>query len=475
MASRNGKNRWMGILLGPLMVFFSLTGLWKNETRFDYHKAAAKTVAVESPAEAAQGGLFSLTGGMDRELTLAGEYVESFTGYLFVRRNAEIFAWDHDKDDDGVKWNREWMSSLEGNERNEGLKQELRQGHFEPDQYQVGPLPVATEMIEFVDRSEPIPPSVLELTHRELRAEDGYFYWRKGGENELGDERVSYSGMPVPAQATYFGRFDAGRGVADTTERRSHWTNRIIGDTGVLHHLVAGDRDTALATMKRHIGRVKWIVRGIGTICVCFGLLITFSTILGFLYLIPYVGRVAEAGAFLLAIVFGLPLSLLAITSAYLIAHPVIPAVLVGALVAGYFLLRNKGRESRAVVRESLGERYGHVPEPGEMKELEFGELARLAERDGKLDESELGFLQQWARRQGWSDQRFREMLETTRSDSAAGPASSGDHFENLIRLALADGRVSRHEMKAIRRVGGGLGHNEASINRMIRQIRQSI
>ena len=114
-------SKWLGLMIGPLISCCAVVALWKNETRFDYHRAAAATDSVQSPRDATNGQLISLTGPMDQSLTIQGTYVDSFTGYLQVRRVAEIYAWDREEDsDDGVTWTLRWMSSVEGNSRNSG-------------------------------------------------------------------------------------------------------------------------------------------------------------------------------------------------------------------------------------------------------------------------------------------------------------------------------------------------------------------
>ena len=78
----------MGILIGPAITFFAVVALWKNETRFNFYAAANRTPVVEAIGNATDGQQLSLTGAMDPELTMAGEYVEKLTGYLRVNRSA---------------------------------------------------------------------------------------------------------------------------------------------------------------------------------------------------------------------------------------------------------------------------------------------------------------------------------------------------------------------------------------------------
>ena len=108
--------------MGLILLGGSIGAIWKNEHRFDYYQAAKATEPTEAVGDLSADRLFSHTGSMDRDLTMKGDYVQSFQGLLEVSRSAEIYAWDRDEDDDGVTWSKEWMSSLENNSRNSDLK-----------------------------------------------------------------------------------------------------------------------------------------------------------------------------------------------------------------------------------------------------------------------------------------------------------------------------------------------------------------
>ena len=90
MASKRKKdNKAAGVIIGPIFVIASVTALWKNETRFDYHKAAAKTEPAMSLDRLEPGRNFSYSGEMDQSLTLARANtlrplpdIWSFTGML---------------------------------------------------------------------------------------------------------------------------------------------------------------------------------------------------------------------------------------------------------------------------------------------------------------------------------------------------------------------------------------------------------
>ena len=405
--AREEKNRWAGIVIGPVLVFLSLVALWKNETRFDYFRAAEGTQEIATLGEALSGQLISFTDDMDRGLSLPGEYVESFTGYLVVWRQAEIYAWDKDTSDDHTTWNLEWMSSVERNSRNSGITQQLSSNRFTPATYTICALAVDCALIEFVDASQSLDFSKLSVKRERVVEENSHFYLRKGASvylrkgasDNLGDERISYSGILVPDTATYFGKWDSQKGVADTTHQRTGFVNQIIQDSGILHHVVAGDRDTALATMKSHIVRLRWIVRLIGTVCVVFGFYSLFATIVGVLFHLPIIGHIAQTGAFLLALVIALPLALFTIAIGYSVAHPLVLVLLIAAFVAVSWVLWRRGKSSQQALKNSLDNQYGHTLNAYETKELEFLELAQLAMSDANFCDQEKDFLRHWARK----------------------------------------------------------------------------
>ena len=478
--ARRDRGRWIGLLVGPILAVGALAALWKNETRFDYSQAAAGTTAITAPVNAVSGELISLTGEMDRQLTYAGEYVESLTGYLTVWREAEIYAWEESTDsDDNTTWDLKWMSHVESNSRNYGVQQELSSSQFFPDEYRVGELTIDRRLIEFVDPSETLEPSTLTLSassmSRGLRQQDVYFYLPKHKASELGDERVRYVGIPVPSPATYFGKIESARGVADQTHRRTGFINQLISDSGILHHIVGGDRAVALSTMQAHIRHLKWVVRGIGTGCVVFGCFLFFSAGVSFLLHIPFIGGIAEAGAWLLALLIGFPLAIFTIMASYLISHPLILIVIVALVVGAIVFVRNRGRSSQRTLKRELDIEHGHELGADELKELEFIELATLAQYDSRFSAGEEKFLQRFAKRNGWNKAKYDEMLERAQSSFTSGTdrASSDKHLTNLVRLAMADGQMSSRELRAIRDVGKRLGYDRTAIRERIAEIQR--
>lgn len=477
--ARKKRNSWLGVLIGPAITFFALVALWKNETRFNFYAAANSAPTVQNISDAPDGQDLSWTGSMDQELTMQGEYVEKLTGYLRVDRSAEIYAWDQDEDSKKhVTWQKEWMNSLESNSRNNGLTKTFTGKKFQPSSYQVDRLEVQADKIEFVNSTENLDLDQLKLVQQGLVKEDTYYYSRKSNDGglSLGDERISYTGIPVPATATYFGKYQSGQGVADTSQERHGWLNVLIQDRGVLHHLVAGDRPQALATMKAYLGQIKWIVRGIGTTACVVGMLVLFGSVFGFLYGIPVIGWIAESGAFLFSLAIGIPLAVTTILVAYLFANPFVLLGLGLMVAATLYFFRRRANTVKDGLKDQLHQRYGHEVKDAELKEIEFVELAQFALADGNFDDDEAKFLRKWAKKHGWTDKKYSMMIERAKSKLAASGVGDNpdDRLSNLIRLALADGEVSFYELKTIRTAAKHAGYDDDTIRELTSRVRES-
>lgn len=483
--ARRKKSGWGGFLIGPALILASLVVLYKNEARYDYSREAAGTIVLQDVAEGTEGQLISCTGPMDQSLTIRGKYVDAFVGYLVVYRSAEIYAWDRDEDDDNhVTWRQEWMSSPQSNSRNSSITQTLSSDDCRPAVYRVGELPVAEERIEFVDSTESITTNGLLLsdegkTHH-LRSDGDKFYLSKGKADRLGDERLSYTGVPVPAIGTYFGKYAGGKGVAYDDNLRTDMISSLIQDSGVLHHLVAGERSVALATMKQHIATLKWIIRGIGTALTVLGFLIMISSMLSLVYALPIIGPMAEWGAWILAILIGVPVALLTISISFLLSNPLWLVLLVVVGAGFVYMIRRKGRKTQDAMQQHLAQAYGHVVEPDEYVDLEYRELVHLAISDADFGEPEMEFLYEWGKKHGWDREKCDSVIDSVQANHASGLSggeakeATDEHLKNLILLAMADGSVTVYEMRAIRRAASKLGYDESMIRDLQMQIRQS-
>ena len=360
-----GKNNLIGrILFPPCIVFAGIVALWENEGRFNYAQEASDATVIASPAEALPDTTISITGKLDTEIPIAGEYIDQFMGYHVVSRSAEIYAWDRHEDNEGRETGKkEWQHSLEGNSRNRELQQTLRSRSLYPPTYRLGDLTIEPSRIHFVDAYSNISISNMTLNNAGLKAglqtRGNYFYKRAPGAagegiTELGDERISYSGVRNAPTASYFGLITGGIANGKQFEISQSFMSAIIQNDGILHHLVNGEREPALQTMKSHFTRLKWIVRGGGTAAIIIGIYMFFRFFVNLLYRIPLLGDVISAGVFLISLVLGLTIAIIVMTFSILIHHPfmvTLPLVLIIGIIV---MVKRQTGKSKANVEQAL-------------------------------------------------------------------------------------------------------------------------
>ena len=484
VARSKNKNNLSGIIVGPILIVVGILALWSNEGRFDYAAAARATKTMNAPTTEFDNELISYTGSMETDLTIPGEYVESLVGYLTVNRYAEIYAWDEDEDEDGnVTWSREWMSSVDSNSRNrrDNVSQELSSKLFRPDTYNLGKLTINGKSIEFVDDSKSIPTSTLTLNNSgkasKLNKQRDYLFLAKSGANQVGDERVSYSGVPVPVTATYFGKYEYGHGVAHQAEQKDSFIEDLIGDTGVLHFIVAGERSVALNTMQQHLTRTKWLFRGGGFLAITIGFSLMFGAVAGFLYHVPLLGSIIQSGVLIVSLTLGATVSIITITASYLMHNLWILALMIAVGVALFLLLRLRGLKSQANFKQGLALDMGQDLDEVDLAELEFIELVRLCFADKDVHIEERKYLTKWAKKQGWSKEKIAELVAKAKSGQKTETDGNATdrQIRHLIRLALADGKLSRFELNTISQVAVEVGYSQPELRKLIKQIKGSV
>lgn len=470
-----GKKKGSPSVIYLILLGCSIGAIWKNEHRFDYYQEAKATEPAESVGDLTADHLFSYTGSMDQDVTWKGSYVQYLKGFLEVSRSAEIYAWKRTRNENGVSWRKEWMSVLQKNSRNKDFKKLLTSFRFRPKTYQVAELKIASKQIQFVDKKEEIIPSSLQLskkgTDEKLATRGKYFYLAKGGKNQLGDERLSYRGLPVPETATYFGKWGDGIAVAHQAERKSDSISSIIRDIGILHHLVPGERKIALDSIKANLLHLKNIFRIAGIAVATIGGGIFLSSLTRFLIFIPLIGPLVNRFSYWLGMLLGFLLSLITLIIAFLTSQPLILALFILALGAGLFSLWKNAKRKRAHVEMQLFKTLGHSPSQNELEELEFIKLRQLVAEDGEITASEQKMLNKWTKRHRWSSAKVVELTQQAREELSK--TSKRENLESLIQFSLADGRIDRAEMKSLEHVARKIGVRGPELSTMILRLQR--
>ncbi|QDU56441.1 TMEM43 family protein [Aeoliella mucimassa] len=488
--ARKKDSKFGAILAGPAIVCVGVLALWENEGRFDFHKAARQATVVADPAEASQHDTFALTGQLETKMPIQGYYVEGFTGYYRVDRNAEIYCWDRDEDSDGdVTWREKWMSSVDNNSRNSGIKKTLKSDHLFPPRYELGDLLISAEDIHLVDDREPIAAGRLAMTDAaksaRLRIDTQCFYKGKGrlSSPELGDERIEYYGIPNSPTASYFGAVRGDMAWGKQYEVSQSFLSGIIQNDGMLHHLANGDREVALATIKGYLAKLLWFTRLGGTVAIIVGMLITVSPFVGLLRGVPVLGPLVEWGAFLISVVLGLTLAGTVIAASYIAHHPLLvalPLVLVGV---GIYYLRRRSQATKENVQTALSEyQQKHAASADEegfdidinsrgwsagFAEQTFEKLVAMASLHG-LGRKETKFLEQWGESNGIAKSRVDQMIATAPQEVDAVEIDTRNDMILLVCVALADGMLSGREHSALKSIAKRVDMEPAVLNEII-------
>lgn len=474
------SNRLGSALVAPVVVFAGMLALWENEGRFDYASAARDSAVAASPYRAPPGEAHSLTGDLVTDIPIPGEYVEQFTGYHVVSRRAEIYSWREIEEDGSIsRWEKDWYGDLEDNPRNRSLRQTLSSKELQAPEYRLGLLRIEPERLRFVDAHTAIGIAGLRLADAGVRAGlqpgDGYLYKTGGrgrGEPQLGDERVSYTGVRNAPTATYFGFIDEGLATAKDFRVSRSFVSAFIKNDGILHHLVNGVREAALQTMQGHFDNLRWMVRLAGTAFVVVGFYMFISGFMSLFYGIPFIGALIETGAFVLSAALGVGVSLAVMLVSIVVHNPLVVALPLALIIAGVIFVRRRMKANRENVERALrmqqasaerqsapGPQAAAPPEPpAALAEATFTALARLSLVDGVLDKKENRFLVAWGRRNGIAPARLKELFAAARQPGGEIRAASRNDVVLMACLAMADGAISAREMSVLTSLGSQIG-----------------
>jgi len=333
-----------------------------------------------------------------------------------------------------------------------------------------------------------------------------------------GDERVSYSAIPNAPTTSYFGVIEGGRAVGRQFEEVSGLIAMIIANDGILHHLVNGEREEALAKLKADLRMKTWMVRIFGTVAVVMGFFIFFSVFMSLLYRIPVLGNFVEYGVFLFSAVLGLTLSLLAILSGLVFHNPLTVALPLALLVGGVFWFLRRSRVASRNAKAALDRRMraqefasssvkppppppgapkgpapgsvpatdAQVPNPPpetsrspaqppaaplsgrELIEHTFVNLAALALSEGKLSKKENRFLIEWGKENGINGARMQDLFAQARNDPPEMHHATKDDLEILALMAMADGVLSTPEWNFLWKIADRLDMKPQDLREML-------
>lgn len=484
-STRSSKNRNKKAVSGFMMIAIGLAALWYNEGRFNYYQASKKTTPVKYLSEAdpnAKNG-HSFSGSLDKVKPLEGTYVESFPNFMYVNRSSQIYSWVKTKDDkDRIRWSKEWTQKVQRNSRNNGIVKTLDGPYrFIQPEFNIDDLKVTND-VYFVDDAVHIDPSQIKLSaegkQEHLIPIDGYLYkLRKGNnQNELGNERIWYMGLPYFPTASYFGRIKDKTAVMIKSKEKKNQIQLLINDHGNLHYLVKGNRKEALETLKSSFSKLMWLVRIGMTIKVIFGLFFLMNRFIS-LFEIPFLSSFMRTGAWILSTIIGSALSATVIMAGMIANNPLllfIPGSIVGLL---FFLMKKKETKKSKIIKERLKQNTFTRTFDQETLDIKpniektFLNLTKIALADNKLDKREKSFLVHWGKVNGLDTDTIKSLFKKakTNKDKDFEPMTD-EEFNFLIQMAYVDGFMSIQERHQINNAGRSMGKSKREISDQIKE-----
>jgi hypothetical protein len=360
-----------GVLFGIVLFLVSFPLLWWNEGRAvqtakSLEEGAARVVPVAKLDPTNEGKLVHFTGQARTDELLSDHELGVSAAALRLQRRVEMYQWyekstsrenvggskttvyTYDK-----KWSELLISSSSFKEA----------GHTNPSQMRIKPSDVASTkaklgdfdlgapiISEHVDKWESLPASVganaaklpADLHGKPKQDGDALYVGDNPSSPAVGDCRITYRVVKSPLTMSIVAK-QAGRGFVAYPAK--------AGDAILLTAMEAKDANAMFKSAEESNETLTWILRGVGWLCMTFGIFLVLKPISMVANFIPLVGSMVSFGAFLLSAAISSALSLVTVAAAWIFYRPLIGIlVLVGAFgglaLAGVMMA--KARRSKA-------------------------------------------------------------------------------------------------------------------------------
>jgi hypothetical protein len=355
----------VGALIGILLVIGSIILLWWNEGRAVEAIRAldrgAKQI-VEATANAVEpaneGKLLHLSGMMDAKVpardTAFGVGADNL---LRLKRTVEMFQWVEHKESHSHKnlggsettettnsYRKEWSEQPHdsshfrepGGHGNPTMP--LRSATFDSQDARLGAYHVDRALLDAVSAFaafDPTQPTSLPPDYR--RTGETLYRGNDPAAPTIGDISIHYAA--VSAQTMSVVAAQAGGALAPFHDTSGYKLG--LAEPGVVPANV-------MFKEKAHEENIlTWILRVVGFVLMLIGFWLMSSPLGTLLGVVPLFEALAEAGAFLLALIVSVPLTLVVIAAAWIAHRPLIGVgLIVAAVVLGYLLRRLHRRPS---------------------------------------------------------------------------------------------------------------------------------
>lgn len=345
---------FVAMIFGIVLFFGSFFLLYWNEGRavlaFDTLNAGARMV-VSVPETAVdpanQGHLVHVTGtaAVNRAAT-DPTFRVSLAGAIRLKRDVLMYQWEQTEHSETHKnvggsetttttysYNKTWSATpidstkFKHPEGHSNPTMSLRSAVFDADTVKLGAFRMDTSLVQKLSTYEKLaPPDIAAGANSSFRSE-GEEYYRGASPDQptIGDLRVSFE--VIKAQPVSVVAAQVGSTLAPFTAPN--------GQTIELVDLGTRDAGAMFQEAKSEAAMWTWILRGVGFVMMVIGITLMSSPLSWLASVLPILGDLIGAGAFLVGLVLSIPLTLLTIAIAWIVHRPLLG---IGLIVAGAVL-----------------------------------------------------------------------------------------------------------------------------------------
>lgn len=344
VSHQNWFQRLFGSLFSGILgfVFFlaSFGVIYWNEGLPDWSKIAqsSKSVNAASPATGEIGKFVAATGKLASDAKLGDGYLKK-GNYVSLSRSAEMYAWGEKKETHSEKqvgggektiteysYKKEWTSSPESSssfKKQAGHKNPtmgMKAESWKAEQAAVGKLALDMSAIELPSGT------AVSLTDANTKGGDasgGYLYLGKAdaSDPDVGDERVSYTGLKPGGTVTVLGELASGTAI------KPHATKETT-----FYRAFAGTREEALSTMSSENKLRVWGLRILGFLLCWGGMRMMLEPLNTVLDVLPFLGSMGRGLTGFATFPIAIVLTLITMIVSW-ITHSIIAMVLIGVVV----------------------------------------------------------------------------------------------------------------------------------------------
>lgn len=243
-----------------------------------------------------------------------------------LRWDTSIYQWEEDrreKDDRTIyEYDKEWVDQpidsrnfKDQSRSNEGSEKHFQDDSVQADLVHIGAFRLSNRLIAQIDNEEkyPLPSSIAMDVRPQGQVSDGVFYTGDPSNPQIGDERVQVFVVGPQHDVTVMAK--------QSSDTFAAYETKVGIDKEILY--------SGLLTKSEVIGRQRteaafkrWLLRGLGFVCMWLGLGLAFSPIRAVVSFIPFASRLVGGAVFVATFVIALALSCVVVATAWFAVRP---------------------------------------------------------------------------------------------------------------------------------------------------------